>query len=258
MFRFAFALLSAGTLLVPAASLSPKTLRAFQGYVKKSDTQRSQRKEFFRFDQAGFERARLRAGEVWTEQQGREEEIPDGMLHHWNGAVFIPGVNMEQTIQTLQSYGVNSDLYKPEVQIAEALSRDGNRFRVRLRFLKQKVITVVLETEHDVNYKQLDAKRWSSESLSTRVQEVKDPGKPDESRKADGQGYGFMWRLNSYWRFLEADGGVYAECEAVSLSRDVPTGLGWMIEPIVRELPAESLRRTMDVTRRSVLRSAGH
>ncbi len=69
-----------------------------------------------------------------------------------------------------------------------------------------------------------------------------------------GEGHGFLWRLYSYWRFQEKDGGVYVECEAVSLTRKVPTGLGWLIDPIIRNLPRESLSNTLHATRNFLLR----
>jgi hypothetical protein len=61
-----------------------------------------------------------------------------------------------------------------------------------------------------------------------------------------------LWRLNSYWRFEERDGGVYVECRAISLTRDVPTGLGWIVEPIVRKLPRQSLINTLTATRQAL------
>jgi hypothetical protein len=39
------------------------------------------------------------------------------------------------------------------------------------------------------------------------------------------------------------------ECRAISLSRNVPLGLGWMIEPIIQKLPRESLIKTLEDTR---------
>jgi hypothetical protein len=62
-----------------------------------------------------------------------------------------------------------------------------------------------------------------------------------------------MWRLNSYWRFEERDGGVYIECEAISLSRGVPMLLSGLMAPIVRQLPRESLEKTLTATRRALL-----
>jgi hypothetical protein len=45
---------------------------------------------------------------------------------------------------------------------------------------------------------------------------------------------------------------VYLECQAISLSRDVPVGLGWLINPIVRSLPRESLTNTLRETRQAL------
>jgi hypothetical protein len=67
-----------------------------------------------------------------------------------------------------------------------------------------------------------------------------------------------MWRLNSYWRFLEKDNGVYVQCEAISLTRDVPTGLNWLIGPFIESIPKESLEFTLQSTRNAVLRRSGH
>jgi hypothetical protein len=93
-----------------------------------------------------------------------------------------------------------------------------------MRLLKKKVITVVLDTEHDVHYFQVGPRKWRSISRTTRVSEVKSPGKPDEHTLAPGTGEGFLWKLTTFWRFEERDGGTWVECEAVSLTREVPAG----------------------------------
>jgi hypothetical protein len=132
------------------------------------------------------------------------------------------------------------------------LSHQGNDFRVRLRLLKRKVLTVVLDTEHDIRYHRRDENRWWSRSRSTRIAEVENPGKPDERILRPGTGGGYLWSLNTYWTFQERDGGVYVECEAISLTRDVPRGLAWLIDPIIRSLPRESLVNTLRSTRAAV------
>ena len=67
-----------------------------------------------------------------------------------------------------------------------------------------------------------------------------------------GEGSGFLWAMNSYWRMEERDGGVYVECEAVTLSRDVPFGLGAMINPILQSFAEDSLKKTLDAKRVAV------
>ncbi len=166
--------------------------------------------------------------------------------------MFIPGASLQKTIALVQDYNNHKQIYKPEVIDSQLLSHNGNDFTVRLRLLKKKVITVVLNTDHEVHYFPIDPTRWASRSYSTRIAEVESPGKPDEREAAPGKDHGFLWRLNSYWRFEERDGGVYVECEAISLTRDVPAGLGWLINPIIRSLPRESLANTLKATREAM------
>jgi hypothetical protein len=88
-----------------------------------------------------------------------------------------------------------------------------------------------------------------SQSRSTRIAEVDNPGDVEERGMLPGQDHGFLWRLNSYWRFEQRDGGVYVECEGISLTRTVPVGLGWLVNPIVRTLPRESLEKSLRTLR---------
>ena len=85
-----------------------------------------------------------------------------------------------------------------------------------------------------------------------RIAEVQNAGSPKETVLPPDTGYGFLWRLGSYWRFQERDHGVNLECRAISLTRDVPFGLGWIIEPIIQKLPKESLIKTLESTRQGV------
>jgi hypothetical protein len=81
---------------------------------------------------------------------------------------------------------------------------------------------------------------------------VQEAGKPEEKVLPPDTGYGFLWRLYSYWRFQQRDAGVYVECRAISLTRDVPSKLGWAINPIIKKLPKESLTNTLVATRRAL------
>jgi hypothetical protein len=82
---------------------------------------------------------------------------------------------------------------------------------------------------------------------------VEDAGKSDEREKAPGNDNGFMWRMETWWRMEERDGGVYVQSEVVSLTRDIPTGLGWMVGPFVNSIPQESLAFTLGATRKAVV-----
>lgn len=250
-------LCSAG-LAVPTAApttLQEKTIQAFERYMlgaqARVDERVQGRKSFLWADESPQRREHLRSGEVAVEPLAGKGDIdvPGGLIHDWIGAVFIPGASLDQTLALVQDYDRHRHIYQPEVIGSKTLVRDGNRFRIHLRLLKKKVITVVLSTEHEVEYFPLEGRRCHSRSYTTRIAEVDNPGEPGERELAPGAGHGFLWRLNTYWRFAEREGGVWVECQAVSLTRNVPTGLGWLIEPVIRGLPRESLANTLRATR---------
>jgi hypothetical protein len=245
------------TLACTGAELKPETFRAFEIYIRTTEARVQERltgqKQFLWTDDAADRRRQVREGQIAIEQTPAAK-IPNGLIHDWTGAVFIPGTTVAKTLALVQDYGNHKNVYKPEVIDSKLLSRQGNDFKVYLRLLKKKVLTVVLNTQHDVHYFRLDDNRWHSRSYTTRIAEVENAGKRDETEKPPDHGNGFLWRLDSYWRFAERDGGVYLECEAVSLTRDVPTGLGWLIEPIIRNLPRESLANTLQATRAALVR----
>jgi hypothetical protein len=201
---------------------------------------------------------RLKRGEILvvrqeTTQDGKEVEVPDGMVHHWVGIVFIPGANLEQVVEVAKDYDHRAELYKPEVIAAHTIFHQGDEYRIFLRLYEKRFTTVVFNTEYNIHWGRVDDSKAYSDSLSTRVAEVKDPDHPDGGEEPVGQGHGYLWRLNTYWRFEEKDGGVYIQCEALSLTRDIPYGLGWLIKPLVTKIPKQSLDRALGRTREAVL-----
>jgi hypothetical protein len=246
------------------AELTPKTVEAFDRYVQLTEAringEVSQTEKFLYVDGLPPERrsqvlAALKRGEMFMEPlqtldvSGHKMEAPEAIIHHWLGAVFVPGANLQQTLALMEDYNRHQDIYKPEVVRSRILSRQGNDFKIYYRLRKRKVITVTLDTNHDIHYFPGDSTRWYSRSYSTRIAEVVDADTPNEREKPPGHDGGFLWRINSYWKFKEKDGGVYIECESISLTRDIPTGLGWLIKPFVTSIPKESLEMTMSATR---------
>lgn len=199
----------------------------------------------------------LRIGPLTTLDRGQAIACPGCMIHHWVGVVFIPGATLDQVLRLMQDYDHQAEIYAPEMVRAKTLSRSGDEFHVFMRFRRTKVLTVVLDTEHDVRYERLDAMRAASRSASTRVQEVENAGAANERDLPEGEDNGYLWRINSYWRFLERDGGVYVQSESVSLTRDIPVGLGWIAGPFVESVPRESLSFTLTATRKYFLGAKG-
>lgn len=200
----------------------------------------------------------LAANEVFisplqTTSNGKGISVPDGIVHHWVGVVFIPNTNLGTVLSVVQNYGNRAEVYKPDVIASRLISHQGNDYKIFMRFFQKKFTTVVLNTEFDIQWHKLDQDRVYSNSYSTRIAEVKDPGKPDGPELPAGKDHGYLWRLYTYWRFEERDGGVYMQCEAISLTRDIPFGLGWLLRPLVTSIPRQSLNRTLGQTRTVVL-----
>ena len=207
--------------------------------------------------------AALKHGEVQIQQlatleNGKPMVCPGGMIHHWVGLVFIPGVRLEDVLAILEDYDHQSTYYSPDVERSKIESRDGDHFRVFLRFRRHKVITVVLNTEHDVHYFHDAPGRAHSRSSAVRIAEVENPGKSDEREKPPGDDGGYLWRMETWWRMEEHDGGVYVQSEVASLTRDIPTGLGWLVGPFVTSIPKETLVFTLDATRKAVKSAMGN
>ena len=238
-------------------TLKPRTLQAFADYIQEAEAgmepSLSGHSAFLWSDQSAERAREVRRGQVVAQlwQGDSPVKIPNGLIHDWVGAAFSPAVSVEQVLALVQNYDNHKNIYKPEVIDSRLIAEDGNDFKIFLRLLKKKIITVVLDTDHDVHYSAVEAKRWFCRSYTTRIAEVEDAGTSKEKVLEPDSGYGFLWRLYSYWRFDEkkSDDGVYIECRAISLTRDIPLGLGWIIDPIVRKLPEESLMHTLECTR---------
>jgi hypothetical protein len=201
--------------------------------------------------------AALKLGEVQIRQlntldSGKAIPCPGGLIHHWVGAIFINGAKLDDVLGILKDYDHQSTYYSPDVERSRIESRDSDHFRVFLRFRRHKVITVVLNSEHDVHYFRDTPDRAHSRSSAVRIAEVENPGKSDEREKPPGDDGGYLWRMETWWRLEERDGGVYVQSEAASLTRDIPTGLGWLVGPFVTSIPKETLVFTLEATRKAV------
>ena len=249
-------------------SLREATVQAFSSYVAKTETQNAEtlrRGPFLWVDGLPDKDrtaaiARLKAGEVELRRlsasgAGRNIDVPSGMIHDWEGVIFIPGVKIDDVLKVLQDYDHHATYYAPDVAKARIESRNGNQFIVFLRFRRQKIVTVVLDTEHEVTYYRDSPLRGHSRSSAVRIAQVEDPDGPNEKEKAPGEDDGFLWRMETWWRMEERDSGVYVQNQVVTLTRDIPTGLAWLIEPFIIKIPKETLEFTLQATRKAVLNS---
>jgi hypothetical protein len=183
--------------------------------------------------------------------EGRVIEVPGGMIHHWYGAIFVPGVNLEELLEWVQNYA-DQHRYFSEVVESRLLSREQDTFTIFLKLRRTKVLTVHYNTEHRVTYQSHGAGKVSSTSEATHIAELEDPGTDRERERSSEQSRDFLWRLNSYWRFQQEDRGVVVECETISLSRAIPTGMAWLVQTFVESVPKESLTAALLPLRREL------
>ena len=194
--------------------------------------------------------AALKRGEVIVtrgaarDASSNEVSVSGGMINHWRGTVFVPNVKLDAMLKVLQE--PQSDKHKQEdVLSSRVVSRDGDTQKVFLRLRRTKFVTVVYDTEYDVEYRRVGTDRAWSNSISTKVVEIENAGTPRERALPEGNDSGYMWRLNSYWRYKQLDDGVLVEIESLTLSRSLPALIGSLIRPIVTSTARESMTRTL-------------
>jgi hypothetical protein len=261
--------LAAAGITVGAAVLKAATAASFDRYVRLTEAringEVSKTSGFLWIDglPAGRQ-AELRKGlhdggviieRLETRDGEKSIDVPDGLIHHWVALVFIPKVRVKDAVALMQDYDRHSRFFAPNIAGSKMLERQEEHFRVALRFHVKKVITVTLDTENDAQFFRPAADRAYSRIRTTRVTEIANAGTPQEAPTPPGEEHGFMWNLNTYWRFLERDGGTYIQCESLTLSRDVPFALGWIIRPFITQLPKESLAFTLGKARDALRRN---
>ena len=88
--------------------------------------------------------------------------------------------------------------------------------RVYLKLVRHVIVTVTYNSEHDVQYMRRSSMFATSRSVATTIVET------------GGADRGFLWRLNSYWRYRQVGNDVQVDVLSLSLSRDIP----WVVKPI--------------------------
>ena len=195
--------------------------------------------------------ARLRQGELILEQikerltPSTDANLSGAMLHHWRGTAFAPGAKATDFERLMRDFNAYPQHFSPQVLQAKVLTQDRGRMQAWMRVRQRHVITVVLDTSYDITFGQLDVRHGYSISKSERINEIDAAGTAAERPLNDNEEHGFLWRLNTYWSYEERDGGLYLQIETVSLSRSIPSGLGWAIRPYVESIPRESLEFTL-------------
>lgn len=222
------ALLAIALAWVPATASSPSvaTLDAWNAYV--AHTER-------RLDQTRVVRPPLQEAIVAT---GDTTDVGSGTVADWRGSVFVKSVTLNQLLDRLQTPGTPPP--QDDILAASVLGREVDCLRVYMRLERRAIVTVTYDTEHTIVFHRWSSAQATARSVATRIEEV------------GGTDRGFLWKLNSYWRYDAMDGGVLVGLQTLTLSRDVPMLVKPIAGRIVPRIAHDSMMRTLSALKQYV------
>lgn len=241
------------------AELREQTLAAWDQYIGTVDARVNSafaaQRPFLWTDENPGRVRRVQRGEVIVSQVKAEsaQDVPNGLIHDWIGAAFVPGVTLTEVFAVAHDYDSYPRWYGPTVARASLLSRDGDEDRFTILYVRTVLwVTAALEAEYKAQYFRVDATRWYSIARSSRIQEFEQYGRPDQRKMPPDVGNGYLWRTYSVTRYEQRDNGVYIEQENIGLSRQIPPALRWTVEPMVKRLSRNLLMRSLQQTREAL------
>ncbi len=237
-------------------TLAPKTLEAYRNYVRNVDTElvshwQGRSDTALALDGRPDEKAKVHNGEfaVWEPAVANRGAVPDGMIHDWIGAMYLPGAKVADVLLGIDDWKDQKRFY-PEVVDSKLISRQGDSVVGYWRLRRTKFITVVLDVDLLSKVKNYGAVSTVT-TTTTRVSEVLNPGGMNEKVLPSGEGHGYLWAFDAFWTLRQEQDGVFAECRTISLSRTIPPSLAWMVAPLIDSMPRESLLSTLRGTRKA-------
>jgi hypothetical protein len=247
-------LFSTGSL---AAELRPETVSAWEQYIQEKDAAIKLVADApgFATDDDRDDYAILRSGKILVAPAGPNipMRVPNGLIHDWIGTAFIPNATILQVLADVRDYDRYKDVYRPGVVDSKLVSGGDEEDRFSLRLMNKAFITKkAIEGEYRASYVRTDDRHWYSVAESTRVREIEDYGGRNQRLLPADQGAGLIWRMHTITRYERRDEGVFLQMEAIVLSRDVPSALRWIVDPIVRRVSRDSLQQSLRQTRDAV------
>lgn len=256
-------MLSASTAHLSAqlvVNLKPETLNAFTKYAKKAEAalheRWSGRKPFLQLEESEADLKRVLSGELAVQQNSGAEPVavPDGLIHDWVGSVFFPHTSVDRVLALLQDFDAHRKLY-PQIADSRLIRRSGGDIKGFWLLRQKGLIPVSFNMEQTAHYERVSPGKWTCLAHATHIAEI-NPSLFARGREfPPGEGHGYLWQFNAYWSLEERAGGVLAESRTISLSRDVPEGLAWAVNPFIQKMPRESLESTLVATRDALTKS---
>jgi hypothetical protein len=240
---------------VAASDLEQRTIDAYDRYVEQAREaflQRAYGEEWTSMTSPSRPAPVRAIGRGEPSPSGRIVKVPNGLVHHWAGGTFIAGVDLRRVLDVAHGYDHYAGIYR-SVTASRLLARDGDTFHVFARLKEDAgIASTVLDVRTVVTYVQ-GARCAYSIGVAKEIREVKNAGASNERLLPPGHGSGYLWRANTFTRFVQLDDGVYVELETIGLSRRFPALFAWIVEPVARRLGRSSVERTLAEFRAAVL-----
>jgi hypothetical protein len=245
--------------------LKPETLAAWEAYLQAANAAMQARLQpganFLWLDDEPDRAEHVRTKGPYIGPVGPHipKKVPSGLIHDWLGAGFLPAVKIEDILRVVRDYDRYKDVYRPGVIGSISHGTNGMKDLFSMRLANRSVVSkTALDTDCEASYFRVDDRRWYGFSNTIHIQEVDHFGTPQQKTLPEDTGSGLIWRLSSITRLEERDGGVYAELEALALSRDIPAAFRVVVTPIVRRVSRDSLATSLHQTKVAIVDSMAH
>ena len=135
-------LLAGAWTAVSAADLTPAISAAFERYARLTEQRitaevaddsaflwidtlpQNRRAEVLR----GLQQSGVIIERLQTLDGSKEIGVPDGLIHHWVGTVFVPGVSVKQAVALMQDYDRHASYLRPRLPGRNCWSGMGRAF----------------------------------------------------------------------------------------------------------------------------------
>lgn len=246
-----------------AASLKPEAVKAWEDYLESASGVMQERANaplgFLQMDATPAVAAKVHRGQIVVSPAAPHipRKVPSGLIHDWIGTAFLANMTIKDVVAIVRDYPKYAEVYAPHVLEPKVISTSETVDLFSVVLMNKSVLSkTALDCDYETTFVRVDDRRMYSVTQAKRIQEIADYGTAKQHTLPEGEGTGLIWRLYSVSRFEEREDGLYIETEAMALSRDIPSALRLVVEPIVRRVSREALETALRQTANAARASA--
>ena len=130
-----------------SAELKKETLDAWNVYLRQEShavqTRADGHEGFLWLDQDADRFEKVHSGVVVVAPMGEHnpERVPNGLIHHWIGAAYIPHASAQDVLSVTRDYADYKDYYKPAVGDAKPVSLSDDEDKYTICFVNNSIIS---------------------------------------------------------------------------------------------------------------------